>query len=55
MTDLVLELFKQFGAPGGMLAFLFWDRVQQNKLTKERAEADLEVAKALTLVAERVR
>jgi len=54
MTQDLISLASQFGAPGLLIAFMIWDRTQQNALAKIRVEADLEMAKGLTLLAERV-
>lgn len=54
MTEQLFTLFGQFGAPGAMLAFMVWDRMEQRKLTEKRIAADIAQAQAMTLIAERV-
>lgn len=54
MTADLIALASQFGAPGLLIGFMIWDRTQQNAINKSRVEADLEMAKGLTLLAERV-
>lgn len=54
MTGDIVALASSFGGPGLLIAFMIWDRSVQNKLTQSRIEADLKVATALTLLAERV-
>jgi len=67
LADLI-QLLNQMGpmGPSGMfVGFLIWDRIQQNKahqdreaqtqaITKERIQAETEMAKSLTLLAERI-
>ena len=53
--SLILELIRQFGAPGAMLAFMCWDKLAQNRLSKERIESDKALAVSMTLLAERIR
>ena len=54
MTDQLIGLAGQFGAPGFLIAFMIWDRREQNALTKSRTAADIEMAKAMTTFAERL-
>lgn len=54
MTDQLIALAGQFGAPGFLVAFMVWQQLQRNTMDKERIAADLEVAKSLTLLAERM-
>ena len=54
MTDQLIAMLSQFGAAGPLLAYLIWDRNQRNKLDAERTKADIEMAKAMVLWAERL-
>ena len=54
MTEQLFTLAAQFGTPGFLIAFMIWDRTQQNKLIKERTEADLQMARALTMLTAKV-
>ena len=54
MTGDLIAMLGQFGFPGAMIAYMVWDRREQNKLIKERTEADLEMARALTLLTARI-
>lgn len=50
MTADLMQTATNFGGPGLLIAYMIWDRVQQNKLTKERTAADVEMARAITLL-----
>ena len=65
VTADLLALAGQFGAPGLFIAFLIWDRREQAAAAKDRAkadqdiaekrvQADLDMAKSLTMLAERI-
>lgn len=55
MTEQLIEALLGTGGPYAVLvAFMVWDRWGQNKLAKERIEADLKVATALTLLSARI-
>lgn len=47
-AGIILELVKALGAPGLVVGFMIWDRVERNKLDGKRSEADLEMARGLT-------
>lgn len=52
-ADLV-QLATSFGAPGLLVAFMVWDRTTQNRISKDRIDADLKMATAMTLLTERI-
>lgn len=54
MTADIVAIAANYGPPGMLLAYMIWDKVGQNKLAKERIEADLKVATALTLLSARI-
>lgn len=54
MTSDLINAAVNLGPSGFLIAYMIWDRVQQNKLIKERTEADLEMARAMTLLAAKV-
>lgn len=54
MTADLMSLASSFGAPGLLIAFMVWDRSQANKLAAERTAADVDMAKAITLLAARL-
>lgn len=51
----IITLAGQFGAPGMLIGFMIWDRIQQNKLAEKRIESDKALAVAMTLLSERVK
>lgn len=51
----IATLAGQFGAPGLLIGFMIWDRVQQNRLTEKRIEADKALAVSMTIIAERIK
>lgn len=54
MTSDLINAALNLGPSGFLIGFMIWDRTQQNRLTKERTEADLEMARAMTLLAAKV-
>lgn len=52
-SDLIQLL--QGGPWVSMLGFMIWDRTQQRKLDRERIEADLQAARAMTNLAAEIR
>lgn len=50
MTEQLMTMFGQFGAPGAMLMFMVWDRTEQRKLADKRTAADIQMAQAITLL-----
>lgn len=53
MNDIV-QLASQFGAPGLLIGFMVWDRSIRNKMDRDRTEADVKMAEAITLLSERL-
>lgn len=52
------ELIKHaldYGIGGFFIAYLIWDRLQTARVAKERIAADLETARALERLAERIK
>jgi len=54
MTADLISLAGEFGAPGLLVVFMVWDRRERNKLDADRTKADIEMATAMTLLAERL-
>lgn len=50
MTGELMQMASSFGAPGLLIAFMIWDRKEQNKINRERIQADLDMARSLTLL-----
>ena len=52
--DLIAAALANYGPPGMLLAYMVWAKVGDNRLAKERIAADLEVARALTMLSARI-
>jgi len=50
----VVEFAKQFGMAGPFVAYLIWNQTSRDKLDAARTAADVEMAKALTQLSERL-
>jgi hypothetical protein len=51
----LITALSPYGSAGLFIAYLLWDRQATNKVASERIKADLEVAKALTMLGERIK
>jgi hypothetical protein len=49
-----VEFAKQFGMAGPFVAYLIWNQTSRDKLDAARTAADVEMAKALTQLSERL-
>lgn len=54
VTEQLIALATSFGAPGLLIAFMVWDRRENARLAEKRIAADIAMAQAMTLIAERV-
>lgn len=54
MIEDLLALAQNYGPPGMLLAYMIWDKLGQRKVDRERIDADLKMATAMTLLTERV-
>ena len=50
----IVDFAKQFGLAGPFVTYLIWERTTRNKLDADRTAADVEMAKALTQLSERL-
>lgn len=50
MTSDLMQLAGNFGGPGLLIAYMIWDRIQQNKIAEKRTAADVAMAQAMTLL-----
>lgn len=53
VTDL-LALAQSYGPPGMLLAYMVWDKIGQNKLSRERIAADIDMARAITMLTAKI-
>ena len=54
MTADIVAIAANFGPPGMLLAYMIWDKVGQNKLAEKRIAADLDMARAITLLTAKI-
>lgn len=50
MTADLMQVAGSFGGPGLLIAYMIWDRTQQNRLAEKRTAADVAMAQAMTLL-----
>ena len=54
MTADIVAIAADYGSSGLLLAYMVWDKLGQRRLDRERIEADLNVARALTNLASQI-
>jgi hypothetical protein len=50
----IWEATRDLGPPGLLLGFMIWSKIGDNKLARERIAADLDMARAITLLTAKI-
>ena len=54
MSADIVTIAANYGPPGMLLAYMIWAKIGDNKLARERIQADLDMARAITLLTAKI-